>query len=85
MLHSEQQIKLFNFLARRVIGPAFVVVGLIVAAFGVKSILPGGTVLVDGVPTDDLVFRWLVFLLPLLVSLLGVALFKVAPFTPSKK
>ncbi len=55
------------------------------AVLGISNILPGGTVLVDGTPSDDLVFRWVTFLLPLLFVPIGIALFKVAPFVPSKK
>ncbi len=48
------------------------------AVISVSNILPGGTVLVDGIPSDDLVFRWVTFLLPLILVPFGVALFKAA-------
>lgn len=55
------------------------------AIYGIPNLLPGGTVHVDGIPSDDLVFRWVSVLLPLLVVVLGIALFKAAPFVPPKK
>lgn len=85
MTYSEVHWKLFNFLTRRVLAFSFVVGGLVMAVFGVSNILPGGAVLVNSIPSDDLVFRWVTFLLPLLLVLFGVALFKVAPFVPRKK
>lgn len=85
MTYSEVHWKLFNFFARRVLAISFVVGGSVMAVLAVSNILPGGTVLVDGIPSDDLVFRWASFLLPLLLVPFGVALFKVAPFLPPKK
>lgn len=85
MTYSEIHWKLFNFLTRRVMAVSFVVGGSVMAVHGVSNILPGGTVLVNGIPTDDLAFRWVTFLLPLLLVPFGVALFKVAPFVPRMK
>ncbi|MFZ6816113.1 hypothetical protein ACO0K3_16705 [Undibacterium sp. Rencai35W] len=85
MTYSEVHWKLFNFLTRRVMAVSFVVGGSVMAVLSVSNILPGGMVLVNGIPSDDLVFRWVTFLLPLLLVPFGVALFKVAPFVPRKK
>lgn len=85
MTYSEFHWKLFNFLARRVIAVGFVVGGSVLAGYGVSNVLPGGTVLVNGIPSDDLVFRWVTFLLPLLFVPFGIALFKAAPFLPPNK
>ena len=71
--------RLVDFGARRVVAPGFIVVGLLVAAVGMPAVLPGGIVLVNGVPDDDLVMRWASVLLPLLVSGLGVALYRAKP------
>jgi hypothetical protein len=84
MTYSEIHWKLFNFLTRRVMAVGFVVAGAVLAGFGVPNILPGGMVLVNGIPSDDLVFRWVSFLLPLIFVPFGIALFKVAPFVPPK-
>jgi hypothetical protein len=85
MTYSEVHWKLFNFFARRVLAISFVVGGSVMAVLAVSNILPGGTVLVDGIPSDDLVFRWVTFLLPLILVPFGVALFKAAPFVPRKQ
>jgi len=58
----------------------FAVGGVIMAAASVPYVLPGGTIDVDGVPTDDLVFRWAVFLLPLIVAAFGIALYRAKPY-----
>ena len=55
------------------------------AVLAVSNILQGGTVLVNGIPSDDLIFRYVTFLLPLLLVPIGIALFRVAPFVPQKK
>lgn len=85
MNYSETHWKIVDFFARRVLAVGFVVAGSILAIFGVQYILPGGTVLLNGIPSDDLVFRWASFLLPILMVACGIALFKVAPFVPPKK
>ena len=41
-----------------------------------SMLLPGGKVMVDGVPSDDFVVRAAAVLLPLFVALLGIALFR---------
>jgi hypothetical protein len=85
MTISDLYWKFFNFIVRRVLAIGFIGVGLILAAYGLPNVLPGGTVLVNGIASDDLVFRWLSVLLPLIAVALGVALFKAAPFKPSAR
>lgn len=80
MKYSEAHWKLFNFLTRRVMAVSFVIGGIASAASALPNILPGGTVLVNGIPTDDLVIRWVSFFLPLLLIPIGIALFKAEPF-----
>jgi hypothetical protein len=75
--------RFFNFLVRRVMVVAFAVGGVILACTGVQSIFPGATINVDGVPTDDLFFRWVAVVLPMVVAALGVALYRVKLFSPS--
>lgn len=77
--------RIFNFLVRRVVATGFVAGGLVVALRSVGSLLPGGTINVNGVPSDDFVFRLFAVLLPLIVSVLGVALYRAKPFSPSTK
>lgn len=74
--------RVLNFFVRRIVAVAFAVGGVAVALASAHAILPGGTINVDGVPSADLVFRWSAVLLPLVVAALGVALFRVKPFTP---
>lgn len=71
-----------NFLARRVVGPGFVVVGTLLAGDNLSGLLPGGTTLVEGVPSDDLVLRWVAVFFPALVAVLGLALFRAKPYLP---
>ena len=74
--------RFFNFIVRRVVASAFVVVGCFVAAANTPALLPGGTIPVNGVPTDDLVFRLASVGMPLLAAILGAALFRAKPFVP---
>jgi hypothetical protein len=74
--------RVFNFLVRRVMAVVFAIGGFILACTSVPAMFPGGTINVDGVPSDDLVFRWVAVVLPMVVAALGVALFRVKPFLP---
>lgn len=74
--YARAHYRFVDFCVRRVVAPAFVVVGLLLAIVGIPALLPGGMVLVNGVPDDDLVMRWASVLLPLLFSGLGVALYR---------
>ena len=60
----------------------FVIAGLILAVAALPNLLPGGTVQYNGAPTDDMVFRFTSVVFPLIVSLLGVLLFRAEPFYP---
>jgi len=73
---------MFNFMARRVLAVAFIVVGLLISVFNAPVLLPGGTIPVNGVPEDDLVLRLVSVFMPLLVAALGVALFRSKPYDP---
>jgi hypothetical protein len=75
--------RIFNFLVRRVVALAFAVGGTVIAVVNIGAVLPGGTFAVNGVASADLVIRWSAVLLPLIVAALGVALYRVAPITPS--
>jgi hypothetical protein len=77
--------RVFNFLVRRVVAPGFTVGGLIIAVINVPALLPGGTFNVDGSPSTDIVMRLVSVAMPLLVSALGLALYRAQPFTPPEK
>jgi hypothetical protein len=74
--------RFFNFLVRRVIAVGFIVGGALVGFSYLGALLPGGTIVVDGSPNDDLVLRIAVVGFPFLLSALGVALFRAKPFNP---
>ena len=74
--------RVFNFMTRRVMAVCFVVGGLVLFAFGVPTLLPGGTVMVNGAASDDMVYRAFGTLTPLLLSVLGGALFRTKPYLP---
>lgn len=61
----------------------FIFGGLALFISGVPNILPGGTVQLNGQPTDDLVFRLFSALFPLIATVLGFFLFRVKPYYPS--
>ncbi|WP_295684784.1 hypothetical protein [uncultured Nevskia sp.] len=77
--------RLFNFLARRVVAPGFVVVGFLLAAFNIPNLFPGGTVNVDGIPSNDIVMRLSAVVLPLFAVVMGVAMFMAKPYRPPEK
>lgn len=69
----------FSFVARRIVGPTFAVGGTIVALSFIDALLPGGTVLVDGVPSSDIMDRAFVVLFPTAIALLGVVMYRAKP------
>jgi hypothetical protein len=75
--------KVFNFCVRRIVAVLFVVGGLFGAATGIPVLFRGGTVPVNGVPSDDLGLRLAFVLLPALVALAGIALYRAPPYDPS--
>jgi hypothetical protein len=75
-------LRVFNFLVRRVMAVVFATGGFILTCTSVSVIFPGGTINVDGVPSEDLVFRWVAVVLPMVIAALGVALYRVKPFLP---
>lgn len=74
--------RIFNFLVRRVVAIAFAVGGVVITLANIGAVLPGGNIGFNGAPSTDLVLRWSAVVLPLVVSALGVALYRVKPFTP---
>jgi len=74
--------RFFNFVLRRIVATGFMLIGLIVASSQARSLLPGGTVDVNGAPSGDLILRILAVGLPLFVSVFGVFLFRAKPYYP---
>ena len=73
----------FNFIARRVVAPAFALVGGLGALSGVPALIdPEGTVLVNGVPDHDLVWRIIAVALPAVVAVFGVLMYRARPYSP---
>ncbi|KAF0813457.1 hypothetical protein IGB42_01808 [Andreprevotia sp. IGB-42] len=70
----------FNFMVRRVLASLFIVVGLLLCIFNLPALMPGGTLLVDGSPSADLVMRLFAVFFPVLLCVLGIALFRCKPF-----
>jgi hypothetical protein len=75
--------RFFNFLIRRIMAVGFILGGIVLFIYGIPSILPGGTVQLNGQPTDDMVFRFFSALFPLIVVVLGIFLFRIKPYYPS--
>ncbi len=75
-------LTIFNFFARRIFGPSCVFVGTILALTNIGAILPGGTINMNGAPTDDLVLRIFAVVWPSVMAVLGVALYRAKPYAP---
>jgi hypothetical protein len=71
--------RFISFLVRRVVAPAFVLVGGFVAVANLRALLPGGTILVNGLPNHDIVLRLAAVIFPLALAVLGVAIFRAKP------
>jgi len=75
--------RFFNFLVRRVVAVAFAAIGSIMTLVSLPSLLdPNGTVLVNGQPEHDLVYRFFAFLMPAIMAALGVLMYRAPPFVP---
>jgi hypothetical protein len=61
----------------------FIFGGFILFIYEAPDILPGGTVQLNGQPTDDIVIRLFSALFPLIMMVLGIFLFRVKPYYPS--
>jgi hypothetical protein len=74
--------KIFNVLGR-VIGVGFILVGIIISSWALGFVLdPKATIPVNGMPTNDGPTKALVFILPLIVSIVGVLLLFARPYRP---
>ena len=72
-------LRLFSFAVRRIVAPLFVLGGGIMAIGNLHVLFPGGTIMVDGAPSDDFVLRAASVFLPLLMAALGVAMYRAPP------
>jgi len=80
---SKAYWRFFNFLVRRVVGVAFIIGGSVVALSWLPALLsPHGTIPVNGVEESDLFYRAFAVVLPALMAVLGVFLYRVKPFVP---
>jgi hypothetical protein len=74
-------LRFFNFMVRRVVAVAFVVVGSLGALLSIPAIfIPNGSVLVNGVAQGSLFWRILAVVFPGVFAILGVVLFRARPF-----
>jgi hypothetical protein len=80
MTYTEWHFKVLNALVRRVLAPGFIIVGTILTLYGVRYLMPGATINVNGVPSDDLLMRIVGVAMPLSAVALGVLLFRAKPF-----
>ena len=80
--YETRRWNLIVFLARRIVGPCFVVGGTVLALFGLYWALIVGEVNVNGQPSTDPVFLAIGVLVPALGVGLGIALMKVRVANP---
>ncbi len=80
---NRQQLywRVFNFAVRRVFAVAAVVAGSTVSLSSLPALLdPTGTVLVNGVPESDIVYRLLAVLYPAVFAVGGLLLYCSRPY-----
>jgi hypothetical protein len=75
--------RFFNFMVRRVVAVGFALVGSLIAISAIPALLdPNGTIPVNGVPEHDIFYRLFAFLLPAIIAVFGVLMYRAKPFTP---
>jgi hypothetical protein len=79
MSYTEWHSRFVSFLVRRVIAPGFIIIGSIVAIYDTRYLMPGATIPVNGVPSDDLIYRIVSVVVPLLVLGVGILLYRAPP------
>lgn len=72
----------FNFAIRRILAVWFIIAGTFMALVAIPNLLPGATIQVDGRPSDDMVLRVTMVLLPLILSGFGIAFYRAKPYEP---
>jgi hypothetical protein len=71
--------RMFDFFARRVFALACIIVGTILSLNSIGTIFSGGAINMNGAPTDDIVLQGFAVLWPLVIAVLGVALYRAKP------
>ena len=74
-----RQEALFSVIVRKIVGPAFLVGGVVLSAYGVFRLATTGTVLVENQPTDDWLYIAVTILLPVVIAILGILLSRADP------
>jgi len=74
-----RQEALFSVIVRRIVAPMFFVGGIVVGGYNIVRLVTTGSVLVEGKPTDDWFFVAVSILLPAVVAILGLLLFRAKP------
>lgn len=81
-----QHWRLANFLVRRVCAVGFIICGSIVLLAWLPALLdPNGTIPVNGRPEHDIGWRLLGVLIPAIVVVLGILLFRTKPYEPGRR
>jgi hypothetical protein len=79
---TELHAAVFNFGAR-ITGVALIVVGSVFSFWALRLVLDAeSTMMVNGVPENDPVMKWVLLLLFLLLTVLGVFLLFARPYRP---
>ena len=74
--------RVFNSLAK-VTGWAFLIGGSLLGSYSLLSaFVTGNTVLVNGVPSSDIVNRTLAVVLPFIMALFGILIVRAKPYFP---
>jgi hypothetical protein len=81
-MDEQEHWRIFNFLMRRVVAIAFMAGGTLLFLQGARHLLPGGTIVIDGHPTDDVGMRLIVTVLPGVMAVLGALMFRARPYYP---
>lgn len=63
----------------RAVSVGFALIGGLLGLINLRYLLPGATMLWNGKPTDDLVLRIAACALPLVISVLGVLMYRAHP------
>lgn len=75
--------RVFNFVVRRVVAVVFVIVGSIGALSSLPALFnPNGSIPVNGPPDRDIVYRIIAFVLPGVMAVFGVLIYRAKPFVP---
>jgi hypothetical protein len=79
--------RLLNAGIRRFVAAAFIGVGGLIALLNLRFLVPGATIELNGEPTSDILTRLVSVILPALIALFGVYLFRLnkLPFSRERR